>query len=111
MQPTPCGLWNPRRPPPAPERVLVQPDDDEEEIDLPPIAKVPPTYPNLDSNLNRLAEQAQAAQAAQQEANSAEGTGGGASSSGESVPPAEPVLVTFYVEPGTTCRRAPVPGR
>ena len=96
----PVRAVEPPEAPPAPERVLVQPDDDEEEIDLPPIAKVPPTYPNLDSNLNRLAEQAQAAQAAQQEANSAEGTGGGASSSGESVPPAEPVLVTFYVEPG-----------
>ena len=84
----------------APERVFAQPDDnDEEETDLPPIVKAPPKYPNLDSNLNRLAEQAQAAQAAQQEANSADGTGGGASSSGESAPPAEPVLVTFYVEP------------
>ncbi len=53
--------------PPAPERVPAQPDDNgQEEVDLPPIVKAPPTYSNLDSNLNRLAEQAQAAQAAQQ---------------------------------------------
>ena len=42
--------------PPAPERVFVQPDDQQVEIDLPPIEKEPPRYPNLDSNLNRLVE-------------------------------------------------------
>ena len=84
-------------PPPVPERVPTQPDDDQQEIDLPPIVKVPPQYPNLDANLNRLAEQAQAGV---QENNSADGSGGGASSSnGESGPPAEPVLVTFYIQP------------
>ncbi len=70
--------------PPVPERVLAQPADTEEEIDLPPIVKVPPTYPNLDSNLNRLAEEASSAQQTRSE-------GGG---SGATV---EPVLVTFYV--------------
>ena len=80
--------------PPAPERVFAQPDDnDEEEIDLPPIVKVPPAYPNLDSNLNRLAEQAQAAGQENDNANSA---GGGSSGS---APMPDPVLVTFYVEP------------
>ena len=81
--------------PPAPERVPVQPDDnEEEESDLPPITKVPPAYPNLDSNLNRLAEQAQAAG---QENDSADGDGGSTATSA-SAPP-EPVLVTFYIEP------------
>ena len=78
--------------PPAPERILVQPDDDEEEIDLPPIAKAPPTYPNLDSNLNRLAEQAQAT------GQQPDTTGGSAQGSG-SATAAEPVLVTFYIDP------------
>ena len=82
--------------PPAPERVFAQPaDNDAEEIDLPPIAKQPPKYPNLDSNLNRLAEQAQAA--GQPDANTTDGDGGG---SVGSVPMPKPVLVTFYVEPG-----------
>ena len=41
--------------PPVPERVPAQQSDhDEEVIDLPPIVKVPPKHPNLDSNLNRL---------------------------------------------------------
>jgi subtilisin family serine protease len=70
--------------PPAPERVLVQPVDTEEEIDLPPIVKTPPKYPNLDSNLNRLAEEA----TSDQQTRSEDG-GSGAT--------AEPVLVTFYV--------------
>ena len=73
--------------PPAPERVPAQPDDNyEEETDLPPIVKTPPQYPNLDSNLNRLVDEASSAQ----ETRSADG---GAS------PTAEPVLVTFYIEP------------
>ena len=44
--------------PPAPERVFIQTAETQEEIDLPPIAKEPPKHPNLDSNLNRLAEAA-----------------------------------------------------
>ena len=95
----PVRAVEPPEAPPAPERVFFQPDDQQVEIEPPPVEKEPPQYPNLDANLNRLAEQAQAAQPAQQEANSADGTGGGASSSGEFVPPAEPVLVTFYVDP------------
>ncbi len=80
--------------PPAPERLPVQPDDiDVEEDDLPPIVKVPPTYPNLDSNLNRLAEQAQTAE---QQPDTTGGSGGGSSTP---APPANPVLVTFYVDP------------
>ena len=61
-------------------------------IDLPPIAKAPPTYPNLDSNLNRLAEQAQAT------GQQPDTTGGSAQGSG-SATAAEPVLVTFYIDP------------
>ena len=80
--------------PPAPERVPAQSDNnDEEEDDLPPIVKVPPTYPNLDSNLNRLAEQAQAAE---QQPATTDGSGSGSSAP---APPADPVLVTFYIEP------------
>ena len=74
---------------PAPERVPAQLDDDKEAAGLPPIDRAPLRYSNLDSNLNRLVEQAEAAQ---QEADSADGSSG-------SVPPAKPVLVTFYVEP------------
>ena len=83
--------------PPVPERVRVQQDDnDEEEIDLPPIVKVPPLHPNLDSNLNRVVEEAEA------------GTqpGGGqqlsttGSADGATVTSGQPVLVTFYIEPG-----------
>ena len=80
--------------PPAPERVLVQPDDDEEEVGLPPIAEAPPQFPNLDSNLNRLAEQAVV-----QENNSAGGGGSNAGVSTGALPMPKPVLVTFYVEP------------
>jgi len=74
---------------PALERVFAQPGNNgQEEIDLPPIVKVPPKYPNLDSNLNRLSE---AASAANQMRTDDAG-------SGESET-AEPVLVTFYVDP------------
>ncbi len=90
-----------------PERVLVQPDDQEVETDLPPIVKEPPAYPNLDSNLNRLAEQAQAAE---QQPNTLDRPGEQSLGGGQQpdtsddsilapVSPAEPVLVTFYVEP------------
>ena len=89
----------PPQAPPAPERVFIQPDNPEVETDLPPIEKEPPQYPNLDSNLNRLAEQAAAAQAGQQETNSADGGSSNAGVSTGSSPMPKPVLVTFYVEP------------
>lgn len=82
--------------PPAPERVPAQPDDNnEEEIDLPPIVKVPPQYPNLDSNLNRLVEEAStgAQPGAGQQPSATDSAGGGAA------PASAPVLVTFYIEP------------
>ena len=83
----PVRAVDPPEAPPAPERVSVQPDDNYvQETDLPPIVKTPPQYPNLDSNLNRLVDEASSAQ----ETRSADG---GAS------PTAEPVLVTFYIEP------------
>ena len=85
--------------PPVPERVFIQPaDNDEEEIDLPPIVKAPPLYPNLDSNLNSLAEQARAADP---QLETADGSDSGSNTGGsdESAPPMQPVLVTFYVEP------------
>ena len=79
--------------PPAPEQVPAQSDDiDVEEIDLPPIVKVPPTYPNLDSNLNRLAEQAQSAEQQPD-------TTGGSAPGSDPETASDPVLVTFYVEP------------
>ena len=83
--------------PPAPEHVFAQPADDQEEDDLPPIVKVPPTYPNLDSNLNRLAEQARAAGQQPTTLDSSGGSGSGGTTG--TTPPAEPVLVTFYIEP------------
>ena len=72
---------------PVPERVAWQLDDEQVEIGLPPIEKEPPKYPNLDSNLNRLAEAA----AAPQNPASVDGNAAG--------PSAKPVLVTFYVQP------------
>lgn len=82
--------------PPVPERVFAQPaDNDEVETDLPPIVKQPPAYPNLDSNLNRLVEEAatDAQQGAAQQPNTTDSADGG------TAPSAKPVLVTFYVEP------------
>ena len=82
--------------PRAPERVPAQPDDnDEVETDLPPIVKVPPKHPNLDSNLNRLVEEAETGTqlGAGQQPSSTDSAGGGAAPAGE------PVLVTFYIEP------------
>lgn len=73
-------------PEPSAERVSAHPHDSQEEIDLPPIAKEPSRYPNLDSNLNRLAEKSPTTRRAAN-ANS--------ESSGQV---AEPVLVTFYVD-------------
>ena len=82
-------------PPLAPERVPTQTDDDQEEADLPPIVKTPPKYPNLDSNLNRLVEEAStvASRDAGQQPNTIDNPGGSPASAGE------PVLVTFYIEP------------
>ena len=83
----PVRAVEPPEAPPAPERVFTQPDDNyEEETDLPPIVKTPPRYSNLDSNLNRLVDEASSAQ----QTRSADG---GASAT------VEPVLVTFYIEP------------
>ena len=81
--------------PPAPERVPAQQTDNDEDDDLPPIVKVPPTYPNLDSNLNQLVEEASnsAQRNDRQQPDPASSTGGGAA------PADETVLVTFYVEP------------
>ena len=72
---------------PVPERVFAQPEPVQEETSLPPVEKDPPDYPNLDSNLNRLA---QVAAGAPRPAN-ADGQGSGRA--------AEPVLVTFYIDP------------
>lgn len=71
---------------PVPERVFAQPEPIQEETDLPPVEKDPPEYPNLDSNLNRLA---QVAAAALRPANT-DGQGSGQD--------AEPVLVTLYID-------------
>ena len=82
--------------PPSPERVSAQPDDnDEEEIDLPPIVKEPPKHPNLDSNLNGLVEEISTG--AQLDAGQQLGTTD--SAGGAAAPATEPVLVTFLVEP------------
>ena len=83
---------------PVPERVSIQPADNEEEEDDLPIVKAQPRYPNLDSNLNRLAEQAQAA-GQQSSVTHSSDPGGDSSSSSDSTSLPEPVLVTFYVEP------------
>ena len=82
--------------PPVPERALAQQDDnDEDEVDLPPIVKQPLQYPNLDSNLNRLVEEAEAGTQpdAGQQPSATNSADGGATPAGE------PVLVTFYIEP------------
>ena len=71
----------------APERVFAQPGDIDEQINLPPITKEPPRYPNLDSNLNRLAKES---------LNIRKAASPDRSPSGQA---AEPVLVTFYVAP------------
>ncbi len=82
--------------PPAPERVPTQAEDnDEEEADQPPVAKMPPQYPNLDSNLNHLVEEASTG--AQRDAGQqsiATGAARGVAAAAD-----EPVLVTFYIEP------------
>ena len=73
--------------PPAPERVFSQPADEQLENQLPPVTKQPPAHPNLDANLNRVVEQATGS------ANPA------STESAASASSADPVLVTFYVEP------------
>ena len=92
----PVGAVEPLGVPPALERVPAQPDDyDAEEVDLPPIVKQPPKYPNLGSHLNHLVEEASAdaQRDAGQQPNSTNSAGGGAASVGE------PILVTIYIEP------------
>ena len=84
--------------PPAPERIPAQPDDQQVDTELPPVDETPPRYPNLDSNLNRLAEQAQAAVQENDSANSTDGDGSNAGVSSDSTPMPELVLVTFYVD-------------
>ena len=72
---------------PVPESVSAQTPDAQEQINLPPVEREPPAYPNLDSNLNRLAE---GSQAVRRQASENGGTLGQSD---------EPVLVTFYIEP------------
>ena len=79
-----------------PARIFIQPNHNgEEAADLPPIVKAPPEHPNLDSNLNRLVEEAEtlAPQDPGQRPNTTDNAGG------TSAPSGEPVLVTFYIEP------------
>ena len=73
----------------TPEVVSPQSGDEPEQSILPPLPpKEPPQYPNLDSNLNRLAEVASATLAPA-------GTDAARSHQDD-----EPVLVTFYIEAG-----------
>lgn len=72
---------------PAPERAFSQPADDEIWLELPPVTKQPPVHSNLDPNLNLVVEEATRSR----NPASIEGT--------TSAPTANPVLVTFYVEP------------
>ena len=73
----------------TPEGVSPQADGPKEQVNLPPLpAKEPPEYPNLDSNLNRLAEVASSTL-------TPASTAAAPSSSDD-----EPVLVTFYIEAG-----------
>ena len=75
--------------PPAPEqgRIFAQPDDVQEDFELPPVEKEPLTYPNMDSHLNRLVEETESTRRE---------TTSDAEQTTQSV---EPVLVTFYVLP------------
>ena len=68
------------------DRMSLQADDVQAPIDLPSIDKEPPTFPNLDSNLNGLAESSAGIHSP---------TDRGSRTTGQS---AETVLVTFYVE-------------
>ena len=80
----------PSPPDPVDGRVFRQTDGMEQQVNLPPITKEPPTYPNLDANLNLLAEASSTAR------------GSADADSHTTDQPAEPVLVTFYVEPQKT---------
>ena len=75
--------------PPAPEqgRIFAQPDDVQEDFELPPVEKEPLTYPNMDSHLNRLVEETESTRRE---------TTSDTDGADQSV---EPVLVTFYVSP------------
>ncbi len=72
---------------PVPESVSAQTPEAQEQINLPPTEKEPPAYPNLDSNLNRLAQASQSVRRPASENGAVLGQSD------------EPVLVTFYVEP------------
>ena len=73
----------------TPDNVSPQSDGTNEQTDLPPLPpKKPPQYPNLDSNLNRLAEVASSTL-------TPAGTDMAPSNQDD-----EPVLVTFYIEEG-----------
>ena len=74
---------------PAPEqgRIFAQPDDVQEDFELPPVEKEPLTYPNMDSHLNRLVEKTE---------NTRRKTTSDTDQTTQSI---EPVLVTFYVSP------------
>ena len=74
-------------PAPAPERASAQQEDAQIQVDLPPIDKEPPLYPNLDSNLNQLVEDSAVVQ---------KRTSTDDNTTSEAT---DPVLVTFYVEP------------
>ena len=73
----------------TPEGVSPQSDGPKQQADLPPLPpKEPPQFPNLDSNLNRLAEVASSTL-------TPAGTDTAPSNQDD-----EPVLVTFYIESG-----------
>ena len=73
----------------TPEGVSPQSDGPKEQADLPPLPpKEPPLYPNLDSNLNRLAEVASSTLTP------------ASTHAVQSNQDDEPVLVTFYIEAG-----------
>ena len=74
-------------PAPEQERIFAQPDDVQEDFELPPVEKEPLTYPNMDSHLNRLVEETESTRRE---------TTSDAEQTTQSV---EPVLVTFYVLP------------
>ena len=74
---------------PAPEqgRIFAQPDDVQEDFELPPVEKEPLTYPNMDSHLNRLVEKTESTRRKT------------TSDTDQTTQSIEPVLVTFYVSP------------
>ena len=76
-----AGLPSPVEP--LDDRMSSQPDDTREQVNLPPVTKEPPKYPNLDSNLHQLVETSETIRK---------------SDAADSGAAADPVLVTFYVE-------------